>query len=465
MSNHCAFPASFRDSSGFVFIRDGVFFRQINKAYREDYQHLMACGLYDKLITQGLLISHEELAGSDNDSESCYKTIRPQQLDFVSYPYEWCFSQLKAAALALLAIQRQALQHGMILKDAGAFNMQFYKGRPVLIDTLSFEKYSAGRPWPAYRQFCQNFLAPLAINCYCPDLQSQFLFKTFLDGIPLDTASRLLPWQTFLRFSTAAHIHAHSFWQKRYCSPLNADIAAGTGSSVSLRGVCSLVDSLESAITSLRWKPQTMSWGSYYDEFSYSSQAFERKQAIVAGFLDKIKPGMVWDVGANTGVFTRLASSRKAMVIALDSDPITVELNYKNCRRDNDSYILPLIVNIANPSPAVGWAHEERLSLAQRGPADVLLALALMHHLTVAENVPLDKIAKFFRQLTEWLVIEFVPWQDARVQEMLILRADSKEAYTCGSFEKAFEEYFSLEARTPIEGSGRVIYLFKKRQP
>ncbi len=191
--------ASFRDPSGFLFSRNGALYRQINRVYADDYDHLISSGLYDQLVKSGLLIPHREVSEKPVYPELAVKVIQPELVPFISYPYEWSFSQLKDAALATLAIQKRSIKAGMSLKDASAYNIQFINGKPTLIDTLSFEIYKEGKPWDAYRQFCQHFLAPLALMARV-DVRLGQLLRVFIDGIPLDLASRLLPASTRAKF-------------------------------------------------------------------------------------------------------------------------------------------------------------------------------------------------------------------------------------------------------------------------
>src|ERR1051326_2629765 len=208
-------PGSFRDPSGFVFRRENTLFRQVQIGYREEYDLLMASGLYQALVDAGLLIAHTEEDVNSSLTEGAYRVLRPEPIPFISYPYEWCFSQLYDAALATLQIQKEALRFGMSLKDASAYNIQFRAGKPVMIDTLSFERYKEGRPWPAYRQFCQHFLAPLALMSRT-DIRLRQMLRTNIDGIPLDLASRLLPRSTWLQAGLLTHIHLHGAAQQRY---------------------------------------------------------------------------------------------------------------------------------------------------------------------------------------------------------------------------------------------------------
>jgi hypothetical protein len=453
-------PASFRDPSGFVFRQDGSIYRQINATYKEDYDHLIDCGLCKALVEAGLLIRHEEVAFERARPEIAYKLVKPEPVPFISHPYEWSFSQLKDAALTTLHIQRKALDFGMSLKDCSAYNIQFMKGKPVFIDTLSFEKYREGKPWVAYRQFCQHFLAPLALMSH-RDVRLGQLSRVHLDGVPLDLASRLLPCRTRLTFSLLFHIHLHAKSQSRY-----ADRRIDTKRhKVGRLGLIGIVDSLQSALKKLRWHAGGTEWGEYYQDTNYFAEAFEHKRQIVAEFLDRIRPKNVWDIGANTGIFSRIASQRGIPTISFDIDPSAVERNYLECRQRGETDILPLLLDLTNPSPSIGWANQERASLTDRGPADTGLALALVHHLAISNNVPLVKIAEFLAGICHRLIIEFVPKSDSQVQRLLATREDIFASYEQGAFEGDFRQYFAIQQSTRIRDSERTLYLMEKRQP
>lgn len=292
-------PSSFRDPSGFLYRDHGELFRQINSSYASNYNQLMESGLYDALTSDGLLIPHQEVSEQMKPSGKGYKTIRPDPIKFISYPYEWSFSQLKDAALTTLQIQKRSLEFGMTLKDSSAYNIQFHKGRPILIDTLSFEPAVEGKPWVAYRQYCQHFLAPLALMSY-RDIRFGTLLRTYIDGIPLDLASKLLPRRTRLNFSLLTHIHLHAKAQKRY-----ADTSLKTesiqGRSLGRYGLQGIIENLESATRKLTWLPKGTEWGDYYTIHGYDDTSFERKKSLVGEFLESLQPNLVWDLGANIG--------------------------------------------------------------------------------------------------------------------------------------------------------------------
>ncbi len=453
---------SFRDPSGCLFHHDGILYREINPVYRADYELLMSSCLYQSAVDAGVLVSHDEVdPESVPASESAWKVLRPQQLPFISYPYEWCFSQLKDEALLTLALQKRALRKGMWLKDASAYNVQFLRGRPVFIDTLSFEAYPEGKPWVAYQQFCKHFLAPLALMAY-RHIDLNKLMRVHIDGVPLEVASCLLPIRTRLSFSLMMHLHAHARALRAHAARgEQAPKAQGRG--VSRTGLLGLIDSLESAVRRLSWEPQGTEWGDYYDATNYSEAAGEHKRAVIAEYLDEVRPDEVWDLGANTGVFSRIASERGIRTVAFDVDPAAVEKNYRRCREQQETHILPLVMDLTNPSPDLGWNFEERMSLRSRGPADLVMALALIHHLVISNNVPLDQVAEFFHGLCRSLIVEFVPKSDSQVQRLLATREDIFPGYTQEGFERAFAGCFDLKKRTPLRDTERTLYLFARR--
>jgi hypothetical protein len=449
--------SSFRDPSGFLFWKGGHLYRQVNSVYQEDYGLFMASGLYSALINAGLIIPHEDVGVEPLYPDIAYSVIKPELIPFVSYPYEWCFSQLKDAALATLAVQIMALEHGMMLKDCSAYNIQFRNGKPVFIDTLSFERYHEGRPWVAYRQFCQHFLAPLALMSK-KDIRLGQLLRIYIDGVPLDLASSLLPFHTRLSFSLLSHIHLHARSQRRFAGQA-VDVSGYKMSSLSFRG---LIDNLESAVKGMKWHPGGTEWSTYYEDTNYSAEAFQHKSQLVAEYLDRIKPVNVWDLGANVGMFSRLASNRGISTVSFDIDPAAVEKNYLECITRGEADILPLLIDLTNPSPGIGWQDSERMSLIGRGPADTVLALALIHHLAISNNVPLSRIAAFFSTVCNSLIVEFVPKSDTQVQRLLSTREDIFEDYNMPAFERQFSRYFKIRDSVAVRDSERTLYLMDR---
>jgi len=453
--------SSFRDPSGFVFQREGLLYRQVNQSYQEAYEQLMNSGLYRQLSSARALIPHEECpVDIAPNPDTAYKVIKPAPIPFVSYPYEWCFDQLKDAAVLTLSIARRALQYDMILKDASAFNVQFQKGRPIFIDTLSFDRYQPGAPWVAYKQFCQHFLAPLSLMAKT-DIRLNQLLRVYIDGIPLDLASALLPRSSRLNPPLLSHIHLHATTQQKYADrEYPQEQIPGR---VSKNALEALLDSLLSAVRSLKLKTQKSEWGDYYDKTNYAQTAFEAKHEIVRAFILRADPGSVWDLGANTGEFSRAASNLGIQTTAFDIDHAAVSRNYALVKQNKETNLLPLCMDLTNPSPALGWNCAERMSLVERGPVDLVMALALVHHLAISNNTPLEDLASFFNQLGGWLIIEFIPKSDSQVKRLLSSRVDIFPDYTKVDFENAFSKYYGIVEEAPIAGSERTLYLMQRK--
>ena len=451
--------SSFRDPSGFLFCRDDSVYRQVNMAYKADYDHLMNSGLYETLVDTELLLPHEEADIEGAEPDQAYRIIKPELIPFISYPYEWSFSQLRDAALTTLAIQKKSLDFGMSLKDASAYNIQFRKGSPILIDTLSFEEYREGEPWVAYRQFCQHFLAPLALMGH-RDIRLNQLLRIYIDGVPLDLASSLLPYRTRFSFSLLSHVHLHAKSQKHF-----ADKTVNvTGRKMGRLSFLGLIDNLESAVRKLQWRPQGTEWADYYEDTNYSVDALHQKKQLVTEFLDKTSPKTVWDLGANTGLFSRIASGMGIQTVSFDVDPACVERIYLECIKEGETNILPLLLDLTNPSPSIGWENQERMSLLERGPADTVLALALIHHLAISNNLPLNMIADLLGKICHSLIIEFVPKSDSQVQRLLSTREDIFPNYTQQAFENESGKYFLIEKSAKLKDSDRTLYLMVRRQ-
>ena len=390
--------------------------------------------------------------------------LRPRFLDFISYPYEWSFSQLKGAALLTLELQARALDAGMRLKDASAYNIQLENGRPILIDTLSFEVAEATEPWPAYRQFCEHFLAPLALIAH-RDARCGLMLRDFIDGIPLDLATTLLPGRTRLNLGLASHLHLHAGAQRRAVreKPPAADApAAPAARRISATGQRALLDSLRRTVEGLRWRP-TGHWAGYAGATSYSDAATRSKAQLVREMLDMVGGGQAWDLGANTGVYSAIAADAGYRTVAWDQDAGSVEAHWLRLRGSDGSAILPLICDLSNPSPALGWGLEERRSFLDRGEPDVLLALALVHHLAIGNNVPLIGIARVFSRIAPNAVVEFVPKEDPMTRRLLAARRDIFDSYTIDEFRAAFGDAFEVVREAPITDSPRTLFLLRRR--
>jgi hypothetical protein len=407
------------------------------------------------------MVDHADADLSLAASPDAVAVLQPRIVDFISYPYEWSFSQLKDAALLTLELQSRALDAGMRLKDASAYNIQFDAGRPILIDTLSFEAAPATEPWPAYRQFCEHFLAPLALIAY-RDARCGLMLRDFIDGIPLDLAARLLPGRTRLNVGLLSHLHLHAGAQRRAANDASpAEGASRKQRRISETGQRALLDSLRRTVAGLRWKPAGQ-WTGYATTTSYSEGATASKAELVREMLASVGGASCWDVGANVGVYSAIAAEAGYRVIAWDLDAGSVEQHWLHVRGDGNPAILPLILDLANPSPAIGWGLEERASFLDRGEPDVMLALALVHHLAIGNNVPLPGVARLFARMAPRAIVEFVPKEDPMTRRLLAARRDIFEHYSIEGFRAAFSESFRIVREAPVTDSPRTLFLLER---
>jgi hypothetical protein len=449
--------SSFRDKSGFIFKQEGVFYRNVDNSYKKDYDHLMQSGLYDALSKERLLIEHSEIENGNLTLNKGYKTLRPTQIDFISYPYSWSFSMLKDAALLTLRILKLAMKFGMTLKDASIYNIQFIGCQPIFIDTLSFELYEEGKPWQAYGQFCRHFLAPLALMSKV-DISLSKMLVTHLDGIPVNIASKLLPFKTKFNLGIYLHIHLHAKTQVSY-QDKKIDT---TKNKVSKKSIENLEDNLTSTIKALNYLPKGTEWGDYYSK-DVGNTYLDNKMNIIKGFLTHIQPKKVMDLGANDGTYSRLAAQFAQIVYSFDIDPACVEHNYLSLKKEKNNKIIPLLVDATNPEPAIGWDNEERPRLWDRIQPDTIMALALIHHLCISNNLPFSYLAKFFASHCESLIIEWVPKEDEKVQRLLQNREDIFDDYDESNFILSFLKFFELQKKEVLT-IGRTLYLFEKKQ-
>ena len=454
MANYTRHPASFKDPSGFVFEANGKIHRQVNRVYSDEYDLLMSSGLYERLVQQRLLISHVEIEENITQTENWYKTLLPEQIAFVSYAYEWCFEGMKDAALLTLQTLRTSLDYGMIIKDATPFNIQFHQGKPIFIDTLSFEKYNPLQPWVAYRQFCQHFLFPLYLEYYLKaDLQKTL--TTYMDGIPVEITSKLLPLKSNLSLGVWLHVYTQNTF--RHSTTTKAEQIR-----FNKKKLLNLISHLESIIKKFVVRKST-SWSNYYEETILGKEYLVNKEKLFLQFCEGVTVSTALDIGANEGYFTKLLAQRNIHVVATDTDSRTIGNLYQFVKKNDIRNVLPLILDVTNPSPALGFNNNERPAFHDRVKAELVVALALVHHLVIGKNISLGMIAEYFSRISPQLLIEFVPKDDEKVQEMLASRKDVFADYNIENFENHFEQYFNTSKKGKIEGTNRILYLLKRK--
>ncbi|HLF45341.1 MAG TPA: hypothetical protein VI548_02885 [Chitinophagaceae bacterium] len=446
-------PSSFKDPSGFVFPYAGKIYRQVNKAFAENYDLFIQTGLYDLLRNRNVIIRHEEVKENLLKSGEWYLTLLPEQISFWSYPYEWCFDQLKDAALLTLDLVKISVEKGLIVKDATPFNIQFVKGRPVFIDTLSFVKYDESLPWIAYRQFCEGFLYPLLLSHYYKkNFQNQLYI--YPEGIPVDLVAKILPAKSNLNPAVWLHVHLpNKMGKKRNTGNSNLNF--------NKKKLLTLIDHLRNVLLKLD-HTYTSAWSKYYTETISGNEYIEKKEKIVHKMLQQVEGKTILDIGANLGYFSILAAKNNYSVVAIDNDEQSINTLYKKIKEQQLENILPLCVDISNPSGGSGFANTERNPFNERAKTDAVMALALVHHLAIGKNIPFDLMAEYFSKLAPQLIIEFVPKEDEKTKLLLLNKKDIYPNYSAECFENTFLKYFQIKERENINGSERIIYLMKR---
>ena len=449
-------PASFRDPAGFMFEYGEKFYRQVNQSYAANYTLLKYSGLYDQLVKENKLLAHTEIDACITEYTNWYKTLLPEQLTFISYPYEWCFSQWKDAALLTLSILKISVLHGMILKDATPFNIQFVKGSPVLIDTLSFEKYDATKPWIAYRQFVECFIAPLLLARYqSPELLK--FFRLYPDGIPLKILVNLLPLKSKFNLNVLLHIILPaSIWG-------NKKTATKTTTAFNKQKLLHIIDNLISFVLSVKLPAAVTNWNNYYEETVFSSEYVEEKIKTLKEWIQLLPVNSVLDIGTNTGLFAQMTAAEGKFTVAVDADIDCIDRLYNTCKRDKITNLLPLCVDVTNPTPSIGWDNDERDAFYPRAKADLCMALALIHHLAIGKNVGFTQMARTFSKIAPWLIIEFIPKTDSKIALLLQNRTDIFETYNELSFTNVFEKIFTIEKKEVLTNTGRILFLMKRK--
>lgn len=456
-SKNTAHEASFRDPSGYLFYDGDVLRRNIFPIYFKQYNQLKECGFFDTLSRKRLLIPHTETTVSDTEI-----VITPEVIPFITNPYEWSFEQYKQAALLTLRIQKYALTKGFILKDASAYNVTMFEGKPIFIDTLSFDFYEEGTPWRAYKQFITHFLGPLVLAKY----HGTDIFKmmqTHIDGIPVKLIASLLPGKSKLSSTLYTNIHLLAKMEGKHSEDYKAETKVAK---LSLKAQNNILDSLYEYIKKLSLNEAT-EWGDYYTKTNYDAAAFETKKELIKSWVTPLQAKRIIDVGGNDGTFARALDS-DAHLIVTDIDANAVDQNFAKAQQNKEQNMLAFVCDVLQPVPGIGFNNTERNSLIERLQSyepDVTMALALIHHITLSGNVPFEKSAAFFASFSKHLVIEFPKREDSWVTSLLVRKREfinHFDFYNEEGFEAGFTPYFTIEKKETIQGTSRVLYLLKR---
>ena len=462
---------SYRDRAGRVLAGPrGEIYRGLSAAALEQWRMVAKAPFAQRAMSAGKLVETRELAPHEAeqaglDSQTAFGGmswagyVQHERIPFVSYPYEWTWGMLRDAACAQLELLQQAFAEEFTLKDGTLYNIQWRGTEPVFIDTVSLERWAPGLPWMGYRQFCQTGLFPLWLQSFWQVPFHPWL-RGRLDGITPGEFNALCGWRDLFRRGVLVHgwLQAH-LQQSR---PVTDQDVRGSLEKQGLpaAAVRKSLNSYHQLVSRLTWSPPRSTWSDYTP--AYSSTDWQAKQQFVRQAVQAQQPQLVWDLGCNTGEFSRIAAETAPVVVALDGDHAAVEQLYRALRSESGSSaarrILPLVGNVCDPSPNQGWLGAERRSWANRGRPDLVLALALVHHLVLGAGIPLEEFLDWLHSLGGAVVLEFVDKSDPQARRVLHNRRDDDPGYSLEACEAGLRQRFARCERLTLPDGKRTLF-------
>ena len=458
-------PGSYRDRNGAVFYRGDRVFRYLSPRALENWRRLEQAPFFQRLRAEGRVVDTQTIDARAEGLElgRWAGVVEHARIPFISYPYEWSFGMLKDAALLHLELMREALLADMILKDSSAYNMQWEGVRPVFIDIPSFEPLGSGEPWVGYRQFCELFLYPLMLQAY-KGVDFRPWLRGRVDGVPAEDMRGLMSSRDLLRPGVLLHVAAQAALQKRYSGGGQKNVRgalaeAGFGKALIQRNV----DKLSRLVGKLEPANTKTTWADYDRTHSYDQAELNKKIDFVRRAAATRHWRLAWDLGCNTGTFSRVAAEHSDYVVAMDGDWMAIEHLYRREKNGTSKNILPLVVNLADASPSQGWRNAERKAITERGKPELTLCLALVHHIVISANIPLADFISWLASLGTSVVIEFVGRDDEMVQTLLSNREDQYDDYHPEIFRELLAAHFDIQSEEPLKGGKRQIYFATAR--
>jgi SAM-dependent methyltransferase len=451
-------PGSFRDPESRVFYSGGGVYRALSKEGLADFEALAASGLLDDPRIVGTERADDTPAAASRLDGEVAAVLRHEVVPFVSYPYEWTFSMLRDAALLQLDLLLAALDHGLVLKDSTPYNVQFKGARPVFIDIGAFERLREGELWVGYRQFCMLYLYPLLLQAL-KNVSFQPWLRGSIDGITATQMRGLMSVRDRFRRGLTTHVFLHARLEQRDVGSATAIKREVKRTGAERQLILANVRRMRRLVTRLDWTPQAGVWVGYGEHSTYDDNDARLKDEFVREVATSRTWPLAWDLGCNNGRHSRIAAEGARHVVALDADDGTVELLYRELRDTADERILPLTANVADPSPPLGWRGLERKALLARGRPDLVLALALIHHITIGANVPVRELVDWLAELGGALVIEFPTREDPMVQSLLARKREGLHSdYEREFFERCLREAFDVRRSEQLASGTRVLY-------
>lgn len=452
-------PGSFRDPSSRVFLTDDAVYRGLDDEARADLESFLTSGLFAAATADGRLVGTEWADPVPPGLEGWAGVLRHERVPVVSYPYEWTFAMLRDAAALQLDLVAAALEEDLTTKDASAYNVQFVGARPTFIDVGSFERYRPGEPWYGYRQFHMHFLLPLMLQAY-RGIPFQSLLRADVEGVDPVDARRMMSTWTILsprRKGTLVHVALQARAER---ADADRDVKAELKASGMKKEILAAqIRNLAKLVGRLTIKADATEWAAYSERGHYTDADLAAKEAFVSSVAAAASPRLAWDLGANDGHFSRLVADQGAYVVAVDGDHEAVDGLYRSLSAAGDERILPLVMNLADPSPDRGWRNGERLAFGRRSRPDLVLALALIHHLVISRNVPMAEFVAWLADAGGEIVVEFPTRDDLMVQRLLRNKREGiHDDYTVESFEVALGARYDVRRREELPSGTRICY-------
>ena len=461
-------PGSFRDREGRVFYYADEVYRALSSTAFAEWRAVSGTAFFADALETGQVIGTVEadptlLPDDALEAQRWAGVLHHRKVPFVSYPYEWTFNMLRDAAQLQLQLLRSALNEDFVLKDSSSYNIQWLGHRPVFIDVASFEKLGNGEPWIGYLQFCQLFLYPLMLTAY-KDVSFQPLLRGSIDGIEPEVLSSLFSGRDLLRRGVLTHVELQSRLKRSMADRRESVRAEVKKTGFSKQLILNNVSGLQKLLGRLEWKRSRSTWSEYGTGHNYSDQDHRQKDDFVRRAAERSSGALLWDIGANNGRFTRIAAPHFDSAVAMDLDHLAMDRLYLDLKRDSPGNILPLVNNLVDPSPALGWRGLERKTLEERGSPDLTLALALIHHVVIGANVPLAELIDWLSGLGPYLVIEFVSKEDPMTQRLLLNKTDHYEDYELSFFEQVLGRHYQVIERLELGEGNRTLYYCRRHE-
>ena len=463
MSQTTIETGSFRDRAGRVFYANGQIYRALNAEALADWEQLQAGKFFARAAGQGKFVATERIQPADEGLDvsgigDWAGYLRHERIPFISYPYEWSFGMLKDAALLQLELVREGLREDLISKDASAFNIQWRGAQATFIDTASFTRLQPGEPWAGYRQFCQLFLYPLLLMAH-KNLPFHAWLRGSIDGIEPSHCNAIFgSLRDKFRTGVLTHVFLQSKLEGRHAATKSDVKGELREAGFAKELILANIKGLEKLVNKLHWGEDRSQWSHYANEHSYSDSEHQAKKQFVAKAAQTRRWTRVWDLGCNTGTFSRIAAEHADCVVSMDADHLAIERFYRELKAENNTHILPLVSNLAEPSPGLGWRGAERKRLDDRGKPELTLCLALIHHVVISANVPLAEFIDWLASLNSALVIEFVNKDDEMVKTLLRNKQDIYSDYTLENFERVLGQYFQVQDEHTFASGTRKIF-------